>query len=256
MSERVLGVLGGMGPLASAQFMLRLTLLTPAQRDQDHIPAVLWSDPRVPDRTRGRLSGGDDPLPWLLKGIAGLRAAGCGAIAIPCNTAHGWYQEMLDAAGVPILHIVDAAADDLRRIGIAPSRNTAPAPGGDRIPSETSIPSQPLIGLMGTQATLNMRLYQHRLGSQGWDCITPSQEQMDRLVSPAIALVKANRVAEAYAPLAEIVNDLASRGAAAVVLGCTEIPLGILAGPPEGLHVPVVDTIDALARAAIGWARG
>jgi aspartate racemase len=255
MGERVLGVLGGMGPLASAQFMLRLTLLTPAQRDQDHIPAVLWSDPRVPDRTRGRLSGGDDPLPWLLKGIAGLRAAGCGAIAIPCNTAHGWYQEMLDAAGVPILHIVDAAAEDLRRIGIAPSRNTA-APAGDRVASETSIPCQPLIGLMGTQATLNMRLYQDRLGLQGWDCITPSQEQMDRLISPAIALVKANRVAEAYAPLAKVVNDLASRGAAAVVLGCTEIPLGILAGPADGLHVPVVDTIDALARAAIGWAHG
>ena len=60
---KMLGVLGGMGPLASAQFMLRLTLLTPAARDQDHIPAVLWSDPRVPDRTRGHLAGGDDPLP-------------------------------------------------------------------------------------------------------------------------------------------------------------------------------------------------
>src|ERR1700727_3134929 len=62
MNEKLLGVLGGMGPLASAQFMVRLTLLTPAMRDQDHIPTVLWSDPRVPDRTVGRLSGGADPL--------------------------------------------------------------------------------------------------------------------------------------------------------------------------------------------------
>ena len=69
-NDRVLGVLGGMGPLASAQFMLRLTLLTPATRDQEHIPAILWSDPRVPDRTKGKLSGGDDPLPWLLRAIA------------------------------------------------------------------------------------------------------------------------------------------------------------------------------------------
>jgi aspartate racemase len=222
-----------MGPLASAQFMLRLTLLTPAERDQDHIPAVLWSDPRVPDRTRGKLAGGDDPLPWLLKGIAGLRAAGCGAIAIPCNTAHGWYQEMAEAAGMLILHIVDAAADDLRRLAIRPG----------------------VIGVMGTQATLNMRLYQDRLSVLGWECITPSQDQMDRLVTPAIALVKANRVAEAYQPLAEVVNDLAARGASAVVLGCTEIPLGILAGPAEGLRAPVVDTIDALARASIAWAQ-
>jgi aspartate racemase len=233
-NDSILGVLGGMGPLASAQFMLRLTLLTPAARDQEHIPAVLWSDPRVPDRTRGKRAGGADPLPWLLHGIEGLKRAGCGAIAIPCNTAHGWYDEMQRAAGVPILHIVEAAAADLRRIGI----------------------SSGTIGVMGTQATLDMRLYQERLGSLGWDCIIPSQVQMDRLVSPAIARVKANRVAEAYEPLARVVNALADRGAAAIVLGCTEIPLGIQAGPMEALHAPVVDTIDALARASIAWARG
>ena len=233
-TTKVLGVLGGMGPLASAQFMLRLTLLTPAGCDQDHIPTVLWSDPRVPDRSRGKLSGGDDPLPWLLRGIRGLKTAGCGAIAIPCNTAHGWYEEMAAEAGCPVLHIVDAAAADLARMGISPGR----------------------IGLMGTQATLNMRLYQQRLAHLGWSCITPSQAHMDSHVTPAIGLVKANRVTEAYAPLAEIVNDLAAQGAEAVVLGCTEIPLGILAGPASGLHAPVVDTIDALARASIAWARG
>lgn len=232
-NDRILGVLGGMGPLASAEFMLRLTLLTPAERDQDHIPAILWSDPRVPDRTRGKLAGGEDPLPWLLRGIAGLRQAGVGAIAIPCNTAHGWYEPMAEAAGVPILHIVDAAATDLRRMGVT---------GGT-------------IGLMGTQATLNMRLYQERLADHGWTCITPTQDQMDRLVTPSIALVKANRVADAFAPLAEVVNDLGARGARAVVLGCTEIPLGIQAGPASDLRVGVVDTIDALARASIAWAR-
>ena len=231
-NDKVLGVLGGMGPLASAQFMLRLTLLTPAARDQDHIPAVLWSDPRVPDRTLGKLSGGADPLPWLLRGINGLERAGCGAIAIPCNTAHGWYAAMRDAARVPILHIVDAAATELRRLGVAPGR----------------------IGVMGTKATLAMRLYQDRLVALGWDCIVPDAESMERLVSPAIAQVKANRVAEAYAPLAEVVRSLAARGATSVVLGCTEIPLAIQAGPPPDL--PTVDTIDALARAAIAWVRG
>jgi aspartate racemase len=229
--ERVLGVLGGMGPLASAQFMVRLTQLTPAARDQEHIPTVLWSDPRVPDRTVGSLAGAADPLPWLLRGIAGLRHAGCGAIAIPCNTAHGWYDAMHAAAGVPILHIVDAAAAELRRTGVR---------GGT-------------IGVMGTAATLAMRLYQDRLGRLGWDCIVPEEAAMACLVSPAIALVKANRVPEAYAPLAEAARGLAVRGAAAVVLGCTEIPLGIQAGPP--LDVPIVDTIDGLARAAIAWAR-
>jgi aspartate racemase len=233
MKDRVLGVLGGMGPLASAHFMLRLTLLTPASRDQDHIPTVLWSDPRVPDRTAAYLGNGADPLPWLLRGVQGLRAAGCGAIAMPCNTAHGWFEDVAQAAGVPILHIVDAAASELRRAGISQGR----------------------IGLMGTAGTLAMRLYQDRLSAQGWEIIEPEAGQMERLITPAIASVKGNRLLEAYEPLTEVVNSLAARGVAGVVLGCTEIPLGIGSGPAEALKVPVIDTIDALARAAIGWAR-
>jgi aspartate racemase len=232
MTEKILGVLGGMGPLASAHFMTRLTLLTPAQTDQEHVPTVLWSDPRVPDRTRAR-SGGPDPLPALLRGIRGLVSAGCGAIAIPCNTAHGWFDAMVAEAGVPVLHIVDAAANRIADVA---------APGE-------------IVGVMGTQATLDMRLYQDRLEKRGWVTITPDADEMARLVSPAIAAVKANRVTEAYAPLAEMATLLAARGASAVVLGCTEIPLGMKAGPYASLGVPLIDSIDTLALAAIAWAR-
>jgi aspartate racemase len=229
---RIIGVLGGMGPLASAHFMLRLTLLTPAERDQDHVPAILWSDPRIPDRIASLRGQGPDPLPWLLRAIDGLKQAGCGAVVMPCNTVHGWFDRLTGSASLPILHIVDAVANDLRRTGIASGR----------------------IGVIGTDATLAMRLFQNRLGSQGWDIIEPDQAQMQRLVTPAIAAVKANRVTEAYTPFAEVVTSLAARGATAVVLGCTEIPIALQAGPP--LDVPVIDTIDALARAAIDWVRG
>ena len=232
MTDRILGVLGGMGPLASAEFMRRLTLLTSAERDQDHVPAVLVSDPRVPDRTAARLHGGEDPLPALVRGIHVLEAAGCGAIAIPCNTAHGWFEGMVAATALPIIHIVDAAEADLLRQGVSPGR----------------------IGLMGTAGTLAMRLYQDRLESRGWECLVPTTDEMASHVSPAIAQVKANDVAGAYAPLAEIAGRLMERGAKAVVLGCTEIPLGIDAGPV--LPFPVTDTIAALARASIAWAKG
>lgn len=228
--DRVLGVLGGMGPLASAHFMLRLTLLTPAAREQDHIPAILWSDPRVPPRTAPE-GVGEDPYPALLRGLRGLERAGAGAVVIPCNTAHRWYDRMARDCALPILHIVDAAAEDLRRAGIAPGP----------------------IGVMGTAATLASRLYQDRLEREGWTCLTPGDEEMRRLVIPAIAAVKANRVADAHAPLAEAARALAARGAGAVVLGCTEIPLGLAAGPAPG--VTLIDTTDALARAAIAWAR-
>ncbi|WP_191084812.1 cysteate racemase [Roseococcus microcysteis] len=223
---QILGVLGGMGPLASADFMRQLTLLTPAEDDQDHIPTILWSDPRVPNRTAARLAGGEDPLPALMRGIRGLEAAGAGAIAIPCNTAHGWFEAMSAQTALPILHIVDAARADLLRQGV----------------------SEGPIGLMGTAGTLAMRLYQERIG---FDCLTPSEEEMARLVTPAIGAVKANRVDAAYAPLAEAARLLRARGAKAVVLGCTEIPLGIAAGP--ALEFPVVDTVAALARASILW---
>ncbi len=240
MTDRMLGVLGGMGPLASAHFMLRLTLLTPAERDQDHIPTVLWSDPRVPDRGAARAGAGPDPLPALVRGLHGLQAAGCGAVAIPCNTAHGWITGMRAATPLPILHIVDAAAEELRRQGVPPGP----------------------IGVLGTAATLAMRLYQDHLEALGWACLVPDAAEMARLVTPAITLVKANRAGDAYAPLAAAVALLAQRGAQAVVLGCTEIPLAIQAGgiqaggmqarPPPG--VPLVDTIDALACAAVRWA--
>ncbi|HZH46555.1 MAG TPA: amino acid racemase [Roseococcus sp.] len=222
----MLGVLGGMGPLASADFMRQLTLLTPAERDQDHVPAMLWSDPRVPDRTLARLAGGEDPLPALLRGLRALEAAGCGVIAIPCNTAHGWYDALQATCPLPILHIVEAARRDLDGI-------------------------EGPVGLLGTAATLEMGLYQRGLQRE---CLLPDAATMERLVTPGIALVKANRVAEAHAPLAQAARRLRERGAAAVVLGCTEIPLGIAAGPPLGF--PVVDTVAALARAAIRHVRG
>lgn len=229
----MLGVLGGMGPLASAQFMLRLTLLTPAERDQDHVPAVLWSDPRVPDRAAAWSGTGPDALPTLVRGLRGLATAGCGAVAVPCNTAHGWIDGMRAATDLPILHIVEAAAADLRRQAVPKGR----------------------VAVMGTAATLEMRLYQDRLAAAGWPCIEPTVEEMARLVLPAIAAVKANRVPDAYAPLVEAVQALRARGAQAVILGCTEIPLGLQAGPHGELDVPLVDTIDALARASIAWAR-
>jgi aspartate racemase len=229
---RMLGVLGGMGPLASAHFMTRLTLLTPAVRDQDHIPTILWSDPRIPDRTRTHVPGSEDPLPALLRGIAGLRTAGCGAIAIPCNTAHGWYEPMRRAAGVPVLHIVGASSAELRRVA---------APPGP-------------VGIMATEATLAMRLYQDGLEAQGWRCIAPSPATMQLLVNPAIAMIKANRVAEAYPPLADCIGGLVAAGARAIILGCTEIPMALQAGPP--LDIPIVDSIDALAKSAISWWQG
>lgn len=228
---RLLGVLGGMGPLAGAAFMTRLVQLTPATRDQEHIPAVLWSDPRVPDRTAALLGDGPSPLPHLLYGVERLVQAGAACIAIPCNTAHLWFEDLVRAAPVPFLHIVEATIDDLHRQGVRTGR----------------------IGVMGTAGTLRLRLYQERLEARGYECLLPTDEEIAALCMPAIALVKENRVAESYAPAATCVERLVARGAEAVMLGCTELPLAIPPGARAAFGVPMSDSIDALARAAIRW---
>lgn len=228
---RYLGVLGGMGPMASAAFMARLTALKSAPTEQEHVPAILWSDPRVPGRPDGYAKRGPDPLPWMLNGLHHLEQAGAKAIAIPCNTAHLWYDEMAAAVGIPILHIVDAVVADLRRQGVTEGR----------------------VGIMATETTLKLRLYQRQLEAQGYDCLVLDAESHARFCAAPIALVKENRFDEALAPVVDGVAALKSQGAKAVVLACTELPLAIPWVLRADLGIVVSDSIDALALAAIDW---
>lgn len=229
--KKILGVLGGMGPLASATFMTRLTVLNPVTRDQEHVPSVLWSDPQVPDRTAAVLHGGPSPLPMLLDGIEILEAVGARQIVIPCNTAHIWYDEMVKAAKVPILHIVEAVVADLRMRRIF----------------------EGLIGLVGTKATLKLHLYQNVLERAGYTCIVPSDNEIDHYCMRSIRLVKSNKLLESYRPVAECVKLLQSRGAIAIVLGCTELPMAIEPAPMASGDLPLISSIDALVNAAIRW---
>ena len=224
-----LGVLGGMGPAASAEFMVRLVTQTPAKRDQDHIPTILWSDSTVPDRSTSMRNGDDKPLPYLLSGIQGLVLAGCNLIVIPCNTAHLWFKEMEKQASwhARIVHIVDSVADALRDVNIVDST----------------------IGVMGTQATIELGLYQYRLNKLGWNCIVPTKDEMNTLVQPAIDLIKANQFEAAHSMLMTVIHSLISRGATAVVLGCTEIPLSIRADTVQ--DTPIINSIDSLVKSAI-----
>lgn len=225
----LLGILGGMGPLAGATFATRLVALTPAGSDQAHIPAMLCNDPRVPDRSSARLGQGEDPLAAMMTGIRRLEGAGARLIAIPCNTAHLWYEQMARQTAVPLLHIVEAVCDELERLGIRNAR----------------------IGLMGTPATLKLGLYQGPLAQRGHSVIVPDEEELQLCVD-AIAAVKANRSDEAFAPAAECIRRLVARGADAVVLGCTELPLAVPHAQRAALGVVLTDSIDALVRAAIG----
>ncbi|TSH92144.1 aspartate/glutamate racemase family protein [Verticiella sediminum] len=223
------GVLGGMGPMASGAFVCRLTELTPASYDQAHLPLLLLSDPRIPDRSAARLSGGPDPLGAMREGLRLLERQGVACIAIPCNTAHLWFDPLQDSVAVPILHIVEAVIGDLRRQAL------------DGAP----------IGIMGTAATLALRLYQDPLQACGFDVIAPRDGHVQACSTAAIAAIKANRHDEAYGHARRGIDALVQLGACAVVLGCTELPLALPHARRGELPVPVTDSIDALARAVI-----
>jgi aspartate racemase len=221
-----LGILGGMGPAASAEFVNRLIQQTPATCDQEHIPFVLWSNPQIPDRSTSMRNGDNKPLPYLLDGLRGLKAAGCDFIVIPCNTAHFWFHEF-SKVKVRIAHIVDSVASALRDVGVT---NTT-------------------IGVIGTQATVELGLYQYHLNRLGWSCIVPGKEEMDTLVQPAIDLIKSGDMSRAYDMFMIVIDSLIARGAQAVVLGCTEIPLAV--DQPSRDAVPLINSIDSLVKVAI-----
>lgn len=226
----MIGVLGGMGPAATVDFLAKLVRLTPAERDQDHVPVVVLSDPRVPDRVGPILEGrGPSPLPALCAGIRTLEEAGAACIAIPCHTAHFWYDQMAETARVPILHIADAALAELARRGAAGP-----------------------VGLLATAATLKAGFYQRRLDAAGYATTVPEPEIMATCVLPAIALVKRNRAADAAPLLARAVDHLVAHGAGSVLLACTELPLAMAAEPTPAV---CIDATEALARACIAWHR-
>ena len=139
--------------MAGAAFALRLAALTPADVDQQHIPTLLRNDPRIPDRSSAYMAGGGNPLPYMVEGVHFLERAGAQLIAIPCNTAHLWYDQITAATRLPVLHIIEAVIDDLRRLGLPKGR----------------------IGLMGTAATLKLGLYQRHLEAQGYECLVPDE---------------------------------------------------------------------------------
>jgi aspartate racemase len=178
------------------------------------------------------LGNGASPLPALIDARDRLLAAGATLLAIPCNTAHHWFDALADCP-VPMLHIADAALDALRASVAAPAT----------------------IGLVATRGTLHSGFYRRRLAAAGYATIEPTDADLARTIEPAIIEVKAGAVAAGGTGFQQAARALAERGAQAVVLACTEVPPALAAaGPPAGLLC--IDATEALARACVAAWRG
>jgi len=228
----VVGVLGGMGPAATADFYQKLVDATPATTDQQHLRVVMWSDPTVPDRTAALMDDGPDPTPWLLRGLRILTEAGADLIAMPCNTAHAFFTPAAGRTGVPIVHMIDQAVRAVIEI----------------------TPPVRRVGLLATTGTLRAGLYQDWLGRAGLQAVLPTDDDQEDLVATAIRAVKAGDRGSRVSGLLEVAGaGLVHRGAQVIIAGCTEIPLVV---GEWCASIPVIDPTRVLARAVVAAALG
>lgn len=226
MTESLLfGVLGGMGPLATLDLLQKIIEITPANRDQEHLPVVTWNVPQIPDRQKALAGKGESPLPQLLHAIQQLNQLNVSHIAIPCNTAHHWYPQLAQASQAPILHIVDIAAAHIADLSPRPQR----------------------VGIMATEATLQAGWYQQRLTALGIEAIVPNAYELQTLFIPGCYAVKRGENALGGQLLQELAAALINRGADKLVLACTEIPLALEAVNSDLLALSI-DPAYALAQ--------
>ncbi|MDB5821420.1 MAG: aspartate racemase [Herminiimonas sp.] len=290
----LIGILGGMGPLATVDLLRKIIEQTPVQRDQDHVPVVVWSVPQVPDRQQALRGDGASPLPAMLEGIAALNRAGVTRIAIACNTAHYWFDQLRAASAAPIFHIADVTLDALYALdppraphlrdavnatnesgapnALNPSNSSNPssasnASNASNSPNQSNrfkdvaasrkLEAAPVgpIGLLGTRGTVLSGIYQSRLTAAGLECIVNTDEEITRFFEPGCHAVKCGDLQAGGRLLEQAAEALFARGATRVILGCTEVPVGLAA-----IHSPLlaqcIDPTLALARACVkDWQR-
>jgi aspartate racemase len=224
----VIGVLGGMGPLATADFFAKVIAATDAQDDAGHVPLLIHSDPRIPGRPAALLHGGASPLPALLAARDRLVTAGAQGLVMACNTAHYWHAQLREDCALPFPSIVDVAcAQAAQRLG-----------NGARI------------SLVATRATLATRLFEPALHAYSLSLLAPTDAALDDWILPAIALVKAGHTAQAGPLLERAIQTMLDAGAEGVILACTEAPMALV-DAPLALQARCLDSSTALAQATV-----
>jgi aspartate racemase len=225
MQEKIVGVVGGMGPEATAAFYTRLVSRTPASRDQDHLHVIIDGDAKIPDRTESILTGSSVTLDAIVASAHRLEQAGAQLLAMPCNSAHYWYDEIVSSLRIPLLNL----PGEVFRVvhGAALER----------------------VGLLTTTGSARSGLYPRYAGST--QLLLPDDRQQDHLQS-AIYAVKGTvgeRLAAAKARVLEIAASLRGRGAEGIILGCTELPL--LVAQADMPDLPLFDSTDVLVDAVL-----
>lgn len=219
-----LGIIGGLGPMATAYFLRLIIEMTDAKTDQEHIEIILHNKPQIPDRTRYILGlSQENPMPELLQTGKGLVEQGAEVIAIPCITAHFFQKELEEQIGRPIVHAIEETAKYLQMEKIT------------------------RVGLMATDGTIQSRLFRSILEKYGITCVVPDEENQKKVMHIIYNNVKAGLPGE-MDKFREVADYLFADGAEVILLGCTELSL---LKRDEKLGKGFLDVLEVLTRQVV-----
>ena len=222
--QLILGVLGGMGPAATLEFLTRVQAYTPAEKDQDHIRVIADINPKAPDRN----VAGSDTGTVLAEMAGALQGAGAQVLAMPCNTAHAHATVIQRASGLPLIDMIDLGADAARRSGAMRA------------------------GVLGTKGAL--KLYREYLAARAMGLVTLPPDRQEAFMATIYRIKSGDLGDDVKAEMQGYAAELKTLGAEVLIAGCTEAPLVLGRGD---LKLELVDPGDLLAKRAVavcmGW---
>lgn len=222
------GILGGMGPLATIDIYTKMVELTAAKKDQDNIPIIIDNYPQIPDRTAYILNGGDDPYPFMKEAALRLKNAGCEAVCIACNTAHYFADRLINECGINILHIADIAVSAIRK----------------------NFPNVKKVAVIATTGTIKAGIYSRRLEQNGFEVAHISQNRLNDIMECIYKGVKANNTKSYTELFNKTINEIE---ADVYIAACTEIPILM---PYADKKDKFIDATLELARAGVNFSLG
>lgn len=223
--KKILGILGGYGPLATAFFLKKIVLMTDAKCDQEHLHVVVDSNPVIPDRMNYIFGHGPNPLPMMIESAQRLEKMGAHCIVMPCNTAHFFYDDIIRHIEIPFLNMIDETAIYIKKYH----------------------PNVKKAGLLASKGTYKSGLYVKACEKHGVQIVNPTEKLQDSLTE-IIYQIKSNDFSLTRNIVVEILDYLKDAGVELIISGCTEFPVlfKIL-----GMEEEFIDTTTVLAKCAI-----
>lgn len=230
MKEKIIGILGGMGPEATIDLFQKIVQFSPAKQDQDHLRMIIDNNPKIPDRTKAILYNGENPLPELIRTAQNLEKAGADFIIMPCNTAHYFYHEIQKTVKIPILNMIQETASYIYR----------------------TFPEIKKVSLFATKGTYKTGLYQTFLDEINIETLLPTEAEQNQIMEIIYQVKAGNALRSLRKLMIKIAEAQIHKGAQGIIAGCTEIPLVLKNGD---IKIPVIDPTLILAQKAIEEAK-